>query len=72
MIAFPAVLKLLTPKVVKALLSYVFEKNDLDFKVEALEEEISELKKDSHPPIFSEIERDDIIKRIGKLEDRNA
>lgn len=39
----PAILKLLTPKVIKAILAYVFEKNELDTKVEKLENRIEKL-----------------------------
>tara|TARA_Y100001973_G_C5183600_1_gene326416 strand:+ start:594 stop:794 length:201 start_codon:yes stop_codon:yes gene_type:complete len=46
----PAVLKLLTPSVVKAIMSYVFDKNELDDAVEKLEERVDALEKDSHPP----------------------
>ena len=34
----PLILKLLTPSKVKAILSYVFEKNELDFKVDKIHE----------------------------------
>ena len=34
----PLILKLLTPSKVKAILSYVFEKNDLDYKVDKIYE----------------------------------
>ena len=44
---FPVILQLLTPKVVKAIMAYVFEKNDLDYKMEKL---IERVEKDSHPP----------------------
>tara|TARA_Y100000593_G_scaffold83824_1_gene158281 strand:- start:2651 stop:2800 length:150 start_codon:yes stop_codon:yes gene_type:complete len=43
MIQIPAILKLLTPKVLNAIISYVFDKNDLDFKVESLEKRIKKL-----------------------------
>ena len=36
----PVILKLLTPKVIKAIIAYVFEKNELDTKVEELENRI--------------------------------
>ena len=36
-------LKLLTPKVIKAIIAYVFEKNELDTKVEELENRIQKL-----------------------------
>ena len=40
---FPIILKLLTPKVIKAIIAYVFEKNELDTKVEELENRIQKL-----------------------------
>ena len=46
----PAVLKLLTPSVIKSIMDYVFKKNDLDYKVEQLIERVENLEKDSHPP----------------------
>ena len=46
----PIILRLLTPKVIKAIMAYVFEKNDLDHKVEKLIERIKDLERDSHPP----------------------
>ncbi len=39
----PIILKLLTPKVIKAIIAYVFEKNELDTKVEELENRIKKL-----------------------------
>ena len=72
MIQIPAILKLLTPKVLNAIISYVFDKNDLDYKVEELEKDIKDLKNDAHPPIFSQAELDDILKRLGRLEDKYA
>ena len=41
----PMVLKLLTTKVVKAIMDYVFEKNDLDYKMERLIERVEKLEK---------------------------
>lgn len=72
MLGFPIIFKLLTPKVIKGLLSYVFEKNVLDIKVEQLESIIKELEKNNHPPMFSQADKEDMIKRISRLEDRNA
>ena len=46
----PAVLKLLTPSVVKGIMDYVFKKNDLDYKMEKLIERVEKLEEDSHPP----------------------
>ena len=42
---FP-VLKLLTPSVVKAIMDYVFNKNDLDYKMEKLIERVEQLEKE--------------------------
>ena len=44
------VLKLLTPKVVKSILNYVFEKNNLDEQMEMELVRLQNLEKDSHPP----------------------
>ena len=62
--------------------SYVEDDNELDIKmkralknlnkalkyIEELEKDIAILKKDSHPPIFGKKDKNDIIKRIKKLE----
>ena len=50
------------------LMKYVEEPNELDHKVVELENQILKLEKDSHPPIFSKKERNDILKRLKKLE----
>ena len=55
-------------KRMKALLDYVHKPNKLDLMAEKHEGEILELKKDSHPPIFNKKERNDILKRLKKLE----
>ena len=39
----PAALKLLTPKVVNAIINYVFKDNELDKKVKILEDKVSKL-----------------------------
>ena len=39
----PAGLKLLTPKIIKAIIAYVFEKNELDTKIEELENRIKKI-----------------------------
>ena len=39
------ILKILTPKVLKAIMSYVFDKNELDYKVEKLEKRLIKLEK---------------------------
>ena len=40
-------LKILTPKALKAIMSYVFDENELDIKVQVLENRVSMLEKDS-------------------------
>ena len=44
------VLKILTPKALKAIMSYVFDENELDIKVQVLENEVEELRKIAHAP----------------------
>ena len=39
------ILKLLTPKVLNAIVKYVFEKNDLDHQMEAVVNKVSDLEK---------------------------
>ena len=46
---FP-VLKILTPKVLKGIMSYVFDKNNLDEQMDMVLERLKTLEKDSHPP----------------------
>tara|TARA_R110002020_G_scaffold438535_3_gene648997 strand:+ start:7742 stop:7921 length:180 start_codon:yes stop_codon:yes gene_type:complete len=41
------ILRILTPKVLKAIMSYVFDENELDIKVQVLENRVSMLEKDS-------------------------
>ena len=62
--------------------SYVEDDNELDIKmktalkrgrknakyIEELEKDVANLKRDSHPPIFGKKDKNDIIKRIKKLE----
>ena len=62
--------------------SYVEDDNELDIKmktalknlrknakyIEELEKDVAILKKDSHPPVFGKKDRNDIIKRLKKLE----
>ena len=43
------ILKILTPKVLKGIMNYVFEENELDIKMQVLENRVSALEKDSHP-----------------------
>ena len=44
------VLKILTPKVIKAIMSYVFDKNNLDDQMEMVLVRLEKLEKDSHAP----------------------
>ena len=44
------------------IMKYVQEPNELDHKVVELENQILKLEKDSHPPIFSKKERNDILR----------
>ena len=46
---FP-VLKILTPKVLKGIMSYVFESNNLDDQMDMVLHRLEKLEKDSHPP----------------------
>ena len=62
--------------------SYVEDDNELDIKmktalknlnknakyIEELEKDVASLKRDSHPPIFGKKDKNDIIKRLKKLE----
>ena len=50
------------------IMKYVEEPNELDHKVVELENRILKIEKDSHPPIFSKKERNNIVKRLKKLE----
>ena len=46
---FP-VLKILTPKVLKSIMSYVFDKNNLDEQMDMVLHRLEKLEKNSHPP----------------------
>ncbi len=46
---FP-LLKILTPKVLKGIMNYVFERNALDEQMDMVLTRIEKLEKDSHPP----------------------
>ena len=48
-IFIPSIIKILTPTVVKQIMKYVFEENELDIKMQVLENRVSTLEKDSHP-----------------------
>ena len=39
-------LKILTPKIIKGIMRYVFEKNELDVQMESMIKEVSKLKKE--------------------------
>jgi len=43
------ILKLLTPKVLKAIMKYVFEKNNLDDQMDAMQVRVARLELDAHP-----------------------
>ena len=43
---FPVILQLLTPKVIKSIMDYVFKKNELDYKMEAVIEKVDKLGKE--------------------------
>ena len=43
------ILKLLTPKVIKAIMEYVFEDNQLDMQMGAVQKRLSKLEKLAHP-----------------------
>ena len=43
------ILKILTPKVLKGIMKYVFERNDLDQKMDAVDFRLSRLELDAHP-----------------------
>ena len=44
------ILKILTPKVLKGIISYVFEENELDIKIQVLENRVGDLEKTAHAP----------------------
>ena len=46
----PAILKILTPKVLKAIMKYVFEENELDQQMGSVRARLDKLEKNSHPP----------------------
>ena len=43
-------LKIFTPKVVKGIMNYVFEKNTLDVQMDMVLARLRALEKDTHPP----------------------
>ena len=44
------ILKILTPKVIKAIMKYVFEENELDQQMGSVRARLVALEKNSHPP----------------------
>ena len=44
------VLKILTPTVLKGIMKYVFEENELDQQMSSARSRLDKLEKDSHPP----------------------
>jgi hypothetical protein len=44
------VLKILTPKVIKGIMKYVFDKNSLDHQMEAVLNRLEKLEEKSHAP----------------------
>ena len=57
---FPAILKLLTPKLIRTIISYVTEENELDIEVKQINNRLEELEAHSHP------KRELICNRKGK------
>lgn len=45
-----AIVKILTPKVIKGIMKYVFEENELDQQMGSVRARLDKLEKDSHPP----------------------
>ena len=45
----PAILKLLTPTILKTIIKYVTEENELDIAVKDMQKRLETLEKDSHP-----------------------
>ena len=50
MIGLPVVLKLLTPKVVNAIMDYVFKDNILDEQMESMQKRVKTLEDMAHKP----------------------
>ena len=44
------IIKILTPKVIKSIMHYVFDKNPLDCQMEMVLVRLAKLEKNSHPP----------------------
>ena len=45
-----AIVKILTPKVIKGIMKYVFEENELDQQMGSVRARLDKLENDSHPP----------------------
>ena len=45
-----SIVKILTPKVIKGIMKYVFEENALDQQMGSVRARLDNLEKDSHPP----------------------
>ena len=45
-----SIIKILTPKVIKGIMKYVFEENNLDQQMGSVRARLDKLEKDSHPP----------------------
>jgi hypothetical protein len=45
-----SIVKILTPKVIKGIMKYVFEENALDQQMGSVRARLDKLEKDSHPP----------------------
>ena len=74
----PMLLKLLMPKIMDhfmemfkldKVLKYVEQPNDADQRIDKLETQIIMLAEDQHPPIFTEEMKQEIVDRLGKLEE---
>lgn len=45
-----SIVKILTPKVIKGIMDYVFEENALDQQMGSVRKRLDKLEKNSHPP----------------------
>ena len=50
-------------------LKYVEQPNDADQRIDKLETQIIMLAEDQHPPIFTEEMKQELVDRLGKLEE---
>ena len=81
-VAGAVIKKVMEKRAIKKMREYVEQPNELDIQVkvlqknnaklskenEEMQKEIAILRRDSHPPIFSKEDMDEIIKRVEKLE----